>query len=82
MVGIKTTCKDRWRQVLNEAKRIKEKHILTIQQGISKRQLNDMREDGIRLIVPTEFQKQYPRESSMRLLHVEEFVDLVRRRLA
>ncbi len=27
MVGVKTTCKDRWRQVLNEAKRIKDKHI-------------------------------------------------------
>jgi uncharacterized metal-binding protein len=46
MVGVKTTCKDRWRQVLNEAKRVKDKHILTTQQGISKRQLNDMKEDG------------------------------------
>ena len=25
MVGVKTTCKDRWRQVLNEAKRIRGK---------------------------------------------------------
>jgi type II restriction enzyme len=82
MVGVKTTCKDRWRQVLNEAKRIKDKHILTIQQGISKKQLNDMKEDGVQLIVPTEFHKQYPPKSDMRLLQVDEFVDLVRRRLA
>jgi|HubBroStandDraft_6_1064221.scaffolds.fasta_scaffold00205_41 hypothetical protein len=82
MVGVKTTCKDRWRQVLNEAKRIKEKHIMTIQQGISKKQLNDMKEDGVQLIVPLEFHKQYPKNSHMRLLEVEQFVDLVRRRLA
>jgi hypothetical protein len=82
MVGVKTTCKDRWRQVLNEAKRIKEKHIMTIQQGISKKQLNDMKEDGVQLIVPAEFHKQYPPDSDMRLLEVGQFVDLVRRRLA
>jgi hypothetical protein len=82
MVGVKTTCKDRWRQVLNEAKRIRDKHILTIQQGISKKQLNDMKEDGVQLIVPAEFHKQYPPNSNMRLLRVEEFVDLVRQRLA
>jgi len=82
MVGVKTTCKDRWRQVLNEAKRIKEKHILTIQQGISKRQLNDMKEDGVQLIVPGEFHKQYPPKSDMRLLQVDEFVHVVRQRLA
>lgn len=82
MVGVKTTCKDRWRQVLNEAKRISDKYILTMQQGISKPQLNNMRENGIRLIVPSEFQKLYPRNSKMPLLPVGEFVDLVRRRLA
>jgi hypothetical protein len=81
MVGVKTTCKDRWRQVLNEAKRIKEKHIMTIQQGISKKQLNDMKEDGVQLIVPQEFHKQYPPNSDMKLLQVGEFVDLVRKRL-
>jgi hypothetical protein len=81
MVGVKTTCKDRWRQVLNEAKRIKQKHIMTIQQGISKKQLNDMKGDGVQLIVPQEFHKQYPPNSDMELLQVGEFVDLVRKRL-
>ena len=32
MLGVKTTCKDRWRQILNEANRISEKHLLTIQE--------------------------------------------------
>ena len=82
MVGVKTTCKDRWRQVLNEAKRVKQKHIMTIQKGISKKQLNDMKGDGVQLIVPLEFHKQYPPNSDMKLLQVGEFVDLVRKRLA
>jgi len=81
MVGVKTTCKDRWRQVLNEATRIKQKHIMTIQQGISKKQLNEMKRVGVQLIVPVDFHKRYPR-SDMKLLEVEEFVGLVRRRLA
>lgn len=78
---IKTTCKDRWRQVLNEAKRIKEKHIMTIQQGISKKQLNEMRGAGVRLIVPLGYHGQYP-PSDMRILKVEEFVGMVRKSLA
>ncbi len=82
MMGVKTTCKDRWRQVLNEAKRIEDKHILTIQQGISKKQLNEMKEDGVQLVVPADIHKQYPHGSNMRLLAVDDFVKLVRRRLA
>ncbi len=81
IVGVKTTCKDRWRQVLNEAKRIKQKHIMTTQQGISKKQLNEMRAAGVQLIVPLDYHKQYPR-SDMKLLGVEEFVNLVRKKLA
>ena len=37
MLASKTTCKDRWRQILNEADRIKIKHLFTLQQGISKK---------------------------------------------
>jgi len=81
MVGVKTTCKDRWRQVLNEATRIKQKHIMTIQQGISKKQLNEMMRASVQLIVPVDLHKQYPR-SDMMVLEVEEFVSLVRKRLA
>ena len=33
MLATKTTCKDRWRQILNEADRIKRKHLLTLQEG-------------------------------------------------
>lgn len=79
MVGVKTTCKDRWRQVLNEAKRIRKKHIMTLQQGISGKQLGEMKEAGVQLIVPQNFHKQYPPKSEMKLLGVEEFIGFVRK---
>ncbi len=44
MLAVKTTCKDRWRQILNEAQRIKPKHLLTLQEGVSHRQFDEMQE--------------------------------------
>jgi len=35
VIGLKTTCKDRWRQVLDEGRRVRTKHIVTLQQGIT-----------------------------------------------
>ena len=51
MVGLKTTCKERWKQVLREARRIPQKHILTMQKGISAAQLVQMRDANVTLIV-------------------------------
>ena len=42
-LGEKTSCKDRWRQVLSEADRITNKHLLTLEPGISKNQTDEMR---------------------------------------
>jgi hypothetical protein len=81
VVGVKTTCKDRWRQVLNEAKRIPHKHILTVQQGISSNQLHEMHLAGVTLIVPSDIQRQYPRERDISLLNVEQFIESVKKRL-
>lgn len=52
MVGVKTTCKDRWRQVLAEGTRIETKHILTLQRDISENQLTSMRDHKVQLVVP------------------------------
>jgi hypothetical protein len=78
MVGVKTTCKDRWRQILNEAHRIPVKHLLTIQQGISRNQLDEMHNAHVSLIVPKALHKQYPKGSALTLLSVEQFVSHVR----
>ncbi len=81
IVGVKTTCKDRWRQVLNEGKRVKRKHILTTQKGISSNQLNEMHQSGVTLVVPSELHKDYPKQRDITLLSVEEFVSSVRETL-
>jgi hypothetical protein len=82
VVGVKTTCKDRWRQVLNEAKRVPTKHILTMQPGISTNQLAEMAAAGVTLIVPAKLQKEYPRDRPITMLTVEQFVEDVRRKIS
>jgi len=82
VVGVKTTCKDRWRQVLNEAKRIPHKHILTIQQGISKNQLDEMHKSNVSLIIPRPIQKQYPIGTGIEMLSLEQFVTYAKQKLA
>jgi type II restriction enzyme len=81
IIGIKTTCKDRWRQVLNEGKRQPDKHILTLQPGISGNQLEEMRSANVTLIVPRQLHKDFPKERRITLLNLEEFFSTVRTQL-
>ncbi|HID4131207.1 TPA: type II restriction endonuclease [Pluralibacter gergoviae] len=60
MLAVKTTCKDRWRQILNEADRIQQVHLFTLQEGVSQAQYREMREAGVRLVVPSSLHKKYP----------------------
>lgn len=80
VVGVKTTCKDRWRQIISEAPRVKKKHILTIQQGISSNQLDEMSGVGVSLIVPKGLQHTYP-EHKIEILSLGSFVTVVKKRL-
>lgn len=75
MLGVKTTCKDRWRQVLKEGKRIPVKHLLTLQRGISAKQLLNMQAAKVTLVVPESLHKDYPTVPGVRLLRVAEFID-------
>lgn len=74
----KTTCKDRWRQILNEADRIKEKHLFTLQQGISSNQLKEMYNYGVRLVVPAPYIKSFPEEFKGNILSLDRFITMVR----
>ena len=82
MLGIKTTCKDRWRQVTREAPRISHKHILTVQQGISTNQIDEMERSFVTLVVPRSLHGQYPPKRRDKLLTVARFIDSVRSKLA
>jgi len=78
VVGVKTTCKDRWRQVVSEAPLQPQKHILTTQAGISQKQLDLMRKAGLKLVVPKKLHTQYPKEHSIEILDVGGFISSVR----
>jgi type II restriction enzyme len=78
MLASKTTCKDRWRQILNEADRIKTKHLFTLQQGISKNQLSEMYKYDVCLIVPKPYLKSFPPEFRDRILTLDKFVNHVK----
>lgn len=78
MLAAKTTCKDRWRQVLNETNRVATKHLLTLQDGVSENQFNEMTDAGIRLVVPAGLHKAYPEAVRNHLITVEEFIGYVR----
>jgi hypothetical protein len=81
IVGLKTTCKDRWRQVLNEGRRVKAKHILTLQPGITSAQLAEMHTAGVSLVVPQSLHKSFPKEHTINLLSVESFIQTVKHQL-
>jgi hypothetical protein len=70
----KTTCKDRWRQILNEADKIKTKHLFTLQQGISKNQLTEMYKYNVCLVVPKQYLTSFPPDFRDKILTLDKFV--------
>jgi hypothetical protein len=77
MLGAKSTCKDRWRQVLAEANRIKTKHLLTLEPGISENQTSEMRTKSLQLVLPKKLHETYKSTQQRALLDLQEFVALV-----
>lgn len=78
MLAAKTCCKDRWRQVINEADRISPKHLFTLQEGVSGNQLNEMSEHGIVLVVPQPIMKSFPKEYHGRIMNLGGFMDYIK----
>ncbi|OSN02195.1 type II restriction endonuclease [Lonsdalea populi] len=75
MLAVKTTCKDRWRQILNEANRIKNIHLFTLQEGVSLAQFREMRQEGVTLVVPSSLHKKYPEEIRDNIMTLGEFIE-------
>lgn len=74
MLAVKTTCKDRWRQVLNEADRIGIIHLFTLQEGVSVPQFREMQQEGVKLVVPRSLHKKYPDAIRGELLTLQDFI--------
>ena len=77
-LGAKTTCKDRWRQVLNEADRVETKYLFTLQQGISKNQLKEMKHENVRLVVPAAYKKSFDKEYQSEIETLASFIGMVK----
>ena len=78
MLAVKTTCKDRWRQILNEADRISDKHLLTLQEGVSEAQFKEMTQAGVQLVVPAGLTDKFPKTVQPHLQSLESFIGDVR----
>lgn len=79
-LAAKTTCKDRWRQVLNEADRLKDKtkYLCTLQQGISGAQMDEMQSENVILVVPKPYIAAYPKDRRERIWTISRFVQYVK----
>lgn len=79
MLGSKSTCKDRWRQVLKEADKIEHKHLITLEPAISVNQTNEMQADKLQLVVPREIQVTYTPDQREWLMDFDSFLQLVKK---
>lgn len=79
-LAAKTTCKDRWRQVINEADRLRDspKYLCTLQQGISVAQMDEMEAEKVILVVPKPYISTYPRDRQDRIWTLGKFIAFVR----
>lgn len=77
MLAVKTSCKDRWRQVLAEADRISPKHLLTLEPAISETQTNEMRTSGLQLVLPAPLHETYQAAQRRWLMDLEGFLGIV-----
>ena len=79
-LAAKTTCKDRWRQILNEADRLRDetKYLCTLQQGISSKQMEEMSAEKVRLVVPKPYIKTYPGEWQEHIWSIDKFIKYVK----
>ena len=74
MLAAKSTCKDRWRQILVEAARIPRKHLFTLETAISESQTNEMVNHSVQLVVPPSVAKTFSTRQQPQLMSLEELI--------
>lgn len=77
MLGAKSTLKDRWRQVLSEAVRIEQKHLLTLEPSISENQTDEMSAKNLQLVIPKKLHETFKPKQQAWLMDVSGFLGLV-----
>lgn len=82
MLGVKTTAKDRWRQVLSEADRISGKHLITLEPSISRNQTDEMLAQNLQLIIPKPLLVTYQKEQQEQIISLIDFIEVVSKKEA
>lgn len=77
MLGVKSSCKERWRQILAEADRIPSKHLFTLEPGISEPQTDEMHAKQVQLVLPFAIHKTYSQAQQLRLMKASDFLSYV-----
>lgn len=62
MLAAKSTCKERWRQILTEANRISTKHLCTLDYSISPDTFAEMKRQSIVLVLPEKIRCTYSQD--------------------
>jgi hypothetical protein len=78
MLAVKTTLRDRWRQVLQEAEKVAPKHLFTLDEGVSLATYQDMKSKGVELVVPQRRVAHFPEPVRHEVMTLGRFLDLVR----
>ncbi|NKI18532.1 restriction endonuclease [Spongiibacter sp. KMU-166] len=75
VLAVKTTVKDRWRQILNEARKIETSYLFTLQQGVSENQFREMTSEKVKLVVPSPIHKSFPSSIREHLYTLTRFIE-------
>lgn len=78
MLGVKSSCKERWRQVLAEANRIQSKHLATLEPAISSFQLAEMQASSLQLVVPGPLHETFAEDRRRWLYSISDFIGHIR----
>jgi len=78
MLAAKSSLKDRWRQILDEAERIRNKHLCTLEQAISAEQTRAMTGKNVTLVIPNTLHATYTESQQRNLWSINQFIDYVR----
>ena len=78
MLAAKSSCKDRWPQILSEAERIPVKHLCTLEAAISDKQTEEMSRQHVVLVLPAALHATYSASQRGMLLTLQQFIEEMR----
>ena len=77
MLAAKSSCKERWRQILTEANRIEFKHLCTLDPSISLGQIEEMDTQHVKLVIPNGIANLYGKKYEKHFASITQFINEV-----